>query len=239
MLAAEGDDRTDGHARRLHVDQEEADAFLDFPGGVGADEEEAPVGVLGHGGPGLLAVDDIEVAVPLGLGLEVREVGACARLGIALAPPDVARQRGGQELLLLLRRAEGVDHRTDHVDAEGQDRHRVGGRALFGPDVALHRRPARTAVFGRPCGRHPALVRQDPVPGEEVFLAHLFAFFLHGAKARRIVLGDEGAHFGAEGVVFRRKVEVHRSSAPSGVADLGGQGATIRRPAPPARVCAK
>ena len=44
---------------RLHVDQQEADARLRLGVGIGADQEEAPVGVLGQRRPGLLAVDDV------------------------------------------------------------------------------------------------------------------------------------------------------------------------------------
>ncbi len=60
---------------------------------VGAHQAEDQVGVLRQRRPGLLAVDDVVVAVALGRGLERGEVGARARLGEALAPPivDIAR----------------------------------------------------------------------------------------------------------------------------------------------------
>jgi hypothetical protein len=47
------------------------------------------------------------------------------------------------------------------------------------------------------------------VPGEEVLLGHFLTLFLLFAQAGRIVLGDEGADFVAEGDVLGREVEIH------------------------------
>ena len=49
------------------------------------------------------------------------------------------------------------------------------------------------------------------MPGEEVFLAHLFAFILNGPEAFRVVLLDEGAHLCAERIVLGGKFQVHCS----------------------------
>ena len=57
-------------------------------------------------GPGLLAVDDVVVAVAHGRGLQRREIGAGAGLREALAPPVVERRHARQEALLLLLGAE-------------------------------------------------------------------------------------------------------------------------------------
>jgi hypothetical protein len=50
----------------LHVDQQEADAFLPLLGlAVGAHQAEDPVAVVAQRGPDLLAVDDVVVALAL------------------------------------------------------------------------------------------------------------------------------------------------------------------------------
>ena len=88
-VAADQLDRPGLDARRGHVDQHEADAFV-LLGRVGAHQAEAPVGLVGVGGPDLLAVDQPVVALVLAAGGEAGEVGAGARLRIALAPADLA-----------------------------------------------------------------------------------------------------------------------------------------------------
>jgi hypothetical protein len=85
----------------VHVDQQEADALLLLGFAVRAHQAEDHVGVLAQRGPGLLAVDDVVVAAGVdaahGGGLDRRQVGAGARLGVALAPPvRPSRMRGSQ-----------------------------------------------------------------------------------------------------------------------------------------------
>jgi hypothetical protein len=58
--------------------------------GIGAGGEPAPVGEVSAGGPDLLAVDDVVVAVARGAGSEGGEVGAGAGFGIEGAPPVIA-----------------------------------------------------------------------------------------------------------------------------------------------------
>ena len=62
-VAVGGDDRLDRDARRLHVDQQERDALLPLALVRGAHQAEDPVGGLRQRRPGLLAVDDVEVAL--------------------------------------------------------------------------------------------------------------------------------------------------------------------------------
>ena len=113
-------DRPHGDAGRLHVDEQERDAFLLLRRRVGAHQAEDPVGVLRERRPGLLPVDDVVVAVAHGARLQRGEVGARARLGKALAPPVVEIGDARQESLLLRLAAERDHHRADHVDAEGE-----------------------------------------------------------------------------------------------------------------------
>ena len=83
-------DRLCGHALRGHVEQDEADAVMLLGRGVGAHQAKDPVGVVGIARPDLLAVDDVIVAVALGAGLQGGEVRSGVRLGVALAPADLA-----------------------------------------------------------------------------------------------------------------------------------------------------
>ncbi|KAK0334014.1 hypothetical protein LTR94_018300 [Friedmanniomyces endolithicus] len=122
-LAADQGDGPGGDARRLHVEQDEGDAQMFGRLRIGADQAEDPVGLVGVGGPDLLAVDDPVVAAILRLGLDRGQVGAGAGLGIALAPADFAAHDLGQEPLLLFFGPEGQKRRAQHPDAEtGQGR---------------------------------------------------------------------------------------------------------------------
>src|SRR3546814_3776983 len=73
-------------------------------------------------------------------------------------------------LRLLFRGAEGVDHRTDHRQAEGREARAVRRLILLVVNVLLSRRPAGAAMFLRPVRRDPALIRQHPVPELRVLL---------------------------------------------------------------------
>ena len=142
----------------LHVDQQERDALLLLRRvRIGAHQAEDPVGVLAERVPGLLAVDDVVVALAFGARLERREVGARARLRIALAPPVFAADDARQEALLLRRAAERHDHRRDHLQAERNRARRAGGGGFLVEDVQLHRTPAGAAELLRPARRAPAL----------------------------------------------------------------------------------
>ena len=147
----------DGNARRLHVQQQEADAHLADGLVRGPHQAEHPVRPLGIGGPDLRAVQDIVVAIPLGLERQGGQVRSRARLGIALAPPGVGGQDPGQVFGLLLGGAEGHDHRGAH----GQPHVRGRGRARQGhlhlEDVLAAVAPARAAEFLRPVRGDPAL----------------------------------------------------------------------------------
>src|SRR5262249_47576500 len=109
------------------------------------------------GGPDLLPVDDIVIAVAVGPGLERREVGARAGLGITLRPVVLARADARQVLGLLLARAVVDDDGADEMRARGVVRHGAGAAELEIVDIALHRRPAGAAVLDRPMRDRPAL----------------------------------------------------------------------------------
>ena len=60
----------------------------------GPDQAEDHIGLLGGAGPNLLAIDNKFVVLDVRAGLEIGEVGPGTGFGIALAPDNIAFQRG-------------------------------------------------------------------------------------------------------------------------------------------------
>src|SRR5262249_39935796 len=133
-----------------------------------ARQQEDPVGAVAAGGPDLLAVDDVVVAVAHRARLQAREVGAGARLGVALAPDRLGAGDAGQVLALLLLGAMDDQRRAQHAHAEGA---RAGVRGavvaeLFAEDHLLVDAGVEAAVLLRPR-------RRDPAPGGELLVEGL------------------------------------------------------------------
>ena len=159
------DDGADLDALLVHRHEQVGDAGVLGRVGVGAGEQEAVVGVLGLGGPDLLAVDDPLVAVELGLALQAGEVGAGVGLGEALAPRRLALEDAGEELLLLLLGPPLQDRRADEGVAEEVAAHRGAdpGELLVEHHV-LHGRQALAAVLLRPRRADPPALEELLVP---------------------------------------------------------------------------
>src|SRR5207302_4066839 len=133
--------------------------------GVGPGEQEAAVGVVGAGGPDLLAVEDPPVPVLHRPGRKAGEVAAGIGLAEALGPDLVA----GEELLdvrvLLPLAAEDVDGRRGEADAEpAEDGRRATGRKLLLEDRLLDRRGAHPALLLRPGKLQPVALVENPLP---------------------------------------------------------------------------
>ncbi len=176
--------------------------------GVGADQAEDPVGLVGVGGPDLLAVDDPVVALIHGAGLDGGEVGPGARFGIALTPADLAAHDGRQEALFLFLGAEGQQGRPQHPDAETVER-RMGLDAaqLGGQHLGLFAAQPAAAVFARPFWRGPAafghalqpdLVRRGRIDGVAPAPDHIRLKRRRAATFRRAVRLQPGARLRAE-----------------------------------------
>ncbi|MNJ21628.1 hypothetical protein D3C77_159840 [compost metagenome] len=225
-LAADQGDGPRRHARRRHVEQHEADAQVLWRLGVGADQAEDPVGLVGVGGPDLLAVDDPVVAAILGAGLDRGEVGPGARLGIALAPADLAAHDGRQETLLLLLRAEGQQRRTQHPDAEaGQRQLRLEAAHLGGQHLGLLAGKPAAAVCARPFRRGPAarghavqpqLVRGGLEHGVAAAPDVILVAVARTAHLGRAVRLQPGARLGAERLQIGHGRPPSRSSLKGG-----------------------
>ncbi len=209
MAAIEQFDRTHFDARRFHVDEDEADAFLRLGGGwVGSAKEEAPVSELRERRPGLLAVDDPFIAIANSRGFHAGEVRTGARLGIALAPPHITGKDTGKVFLFLLFGTECVDHRRNHRHAERKRHDGVDAGILFRPDVTLSRGPACATIFLRPGGCRPALLAENFVPGEELLACQVFAR-TDSCEFLGIIFVDEGAYFIPKGDFLWGKFKVH------------------------------
>ena len=140
-------------ARRLHVDDHDADAAVLRRVGVGAHEAEAVVGVVRSRGPDLLAADHEVVAVHLGARRQAGEVAARAGLAHSQAPGDLGAQRRQQVLLLEEVAAVVEDRRRDDPQSLG-----IGAcaRPASSPSPRGRRAAAREAGSGpRARGGHP------------------------------------------------------------------------------------
>ncbi|MNT44670.1 hypothetical protein D3C72_1812070 [compost metagenome] len=130
---------------------------------------------MGQGGPGLLAIDHVVVAITYGAGLDSGQVRTGARLGIALAPPVLGAENSWQEARLLFRCSELDDHRGDHVDAKRHDPRGAERRTFLIENVFLHRAPTRTAILHRPTGGQPSALIEQAHPGDLVFFVETLA----------------------------------------------------------------
>ena len=187
VVAVDGDDRPDRDARRFHVHEQVGDSRLLLGVRVGAHQQEAPVGVMGGGGPELLPVDDVVIALEARLRAQRGEIGTRAGLRKALAEPIVETRDTRQKMAFLRFRAEGDQHRTDHVDIEGQRLRRRRHVQLFLEDVLLHGAPAGAAPFRRPCRRCPAAREQNPRPAHELFARQALAEHAFARQCRAAV----------------------------------------------------
>src|SRR5581483_7269201 len=89
-------------ARRVHVDEEEADALVRGGVAVGAGHADAPVADATVRAPDLLPGQPVLVAVALGPRRQRRQIRARARLTEQLAPHPLAGDDRRQVFALLL-----------------------------------------------------------------------------------------------------------------------------------------
>src|SRR5690606_40586149 len=116
----------------------------------GTHQGEGHVGVLTQGGRGLLTGHHIVLTVTYRTGLQRCQGGTGARLGITLTPPVLTGQDARQVLALLLFGTELDDHRSDHVDAQGDGARCTGSSTFLVEDVLFHRAPPSPPRFNPP-----------------------------------------------------------------------------------------
>ena len=117
-------------------------------------------------------------------------------------------------MVLLCLIGEGIEHRADHAEGEGDRCRRAGRIHLLIEDIALDRIPAGAAIFLRPGRRDPALVVQNLLPADEIVLRQMNA----ALEARLDVLREgrphEFADLFAERLIFGAEGKLHRAPAP-------------------------
>ena len=211
MLAVDGDDRLDRDPRCLHVDQQEADALLLLFLVARAQQAENPVGMLPEAGPYFRAVDDIVAAVGDRACLQRGKVGARSRFGVALRPENGAVENAGQETLLLVLGAEGVDDGPHIKQPHRHDVQRARALKLLVEDILLVGAPAGAAIGFRPVDGEPALGRHRALRCLVVLFRRRSArrHLLHDRA--RIFVFEEVPHLHAELFVFFGEGEVHVS----------------------------
>src|SRR5262245_4378724 len=217
-LAGDLAQRPHRDARRLHVDQQEADALVFGGAGVGPYEQKAPVGDVGHAGPHFLAVHDEVIAVAHRARLQIGQIGARVRLREALAPELVGCQDLGQMALSLSRRAALHEGGAEHRDAAAaHELRRLGARHRLVEADALDGRRATAPRLPRPAGAPVAGLAHLLLPGAE-----LLDFLASGARGRERaaaqVVGQVGLEPSADVLAKRflpvREVEVHCMTTP-------------------------
>ena len=177
--------RSDLDAGSAHVHHEAGQASVLGLVGIGAADDLADLGVLGAGGPHLLAVEHPLVAVALGPCLDAGEVAAGPRLAEELAGDDVAPVEVPQVCVAHLGGSVGEDRRGHHPQADGEDPHAgcgvAGLEAVVGPFVGARQATASvllgaadpTEAVVEPLGP-PRLGRGDlgELPGLVLLLEH-------------------------------------------------------------------
>ena len=136
---------------------------------IGADEDEHRIRLVSVRGPDLLPVQDVVVAVTDRPRLQAREIGAGARLGVTLAPADLAPHDGREMHALQLFAALVEQEWADHREAEpGEGWTEPELRHLLGEHARFRGREPAAAVLARPSGRRPAALGHDVEPAPHV-----------------------------------------------------------------------
>ena len=154
--AVGGDDRGPGVAGVRGVDDQDRDALVLRRIGIGAHRQPEVVGLVAAGGPHLLAVDDVVVAVLAGGGAQRGQVGAGVGLGVADREVHVAGQDPLEEQVLLLLGAVADQGRADGLQGHRRQVY-VGPLGLVGEDRLLDLAEPVAAVLLRPADAHPAV----------------------------------------------------------------------------------
>src|SRR5690606_9544585 len=150
----------------------------------------------------LLTVHHIVITVTYRTGLQRGQVGTGARLGITLTPPVLTGQDARQILALLLFGTELDDHRSDHVDAEGDGARCTGSSTFLVEDVLLNRARVAAVMFNRPTRCIPARAGQDLLPALVVFFGQVLAVLQLAGDGSRQFLLKEITHLITEGDLY-------------------------------------
>ena len=209
LLAVECPDRANRDAFRIERHQQVRQAVVAAGLRVAAEQAEQPVGEQRARRPGLLAVDDIVVAIADRAARDRGHVGAGVGLAPALRPHVVAARHARQETRLLLGRAELHQCRPEQQDAVLVHAHRCVGRVvLLLEDQPLDQVGTAAAQFLGPDHAAPAALGQRRLPGAVLLeaLARVVAAQCRLGNVR----AQPVARFGTEGLLLWSELKVHR-----------------------------
>ena len=218
--AADQTDRRRGDAGRLHIEQQEADAFVLRHVEVGAHETEDPIRFVGVRRPDLRAVHEVIVAHVFGARAQAGEIRTGARFRVTLTPADFAAHDLRQVLELLRFVTELEQCRAEHPDAEARQRRSCIDAAEFLLQHAvLVDRQSAAAVLLRPHRTRPAFLGHPRQPHARFGIDELLAaaapngffFVAGGTHRRRTVRLEPGAGFAAERVEIAHGLHLGQS----------------------------
>ena len=142
------------------IDDQDRNPFVLSSFRIGTARQPHVVGVMATGGPDLLTVDDVFVAVADGRGAQRSKIGAGLGLGVADREVHLSGEDGWQKLLLLGLVAVHHQGRADGLQGHGRQRY-VGAGRLVDEQLLLYRAVAEAAVLLGPAhaelsvGAHP------------------------------------------------------------------------------------
>ncbi len=211
-IAVELADRAARDPRGVEVEQDETQPLVPLRLGVGAEQAEPPVGEARAARPGLLAGDDIMVAVADRLRRDRRHVRPGIGLGPCLRPDHLALRHRGQEARLLLVGAELHDGRAEQEDAVLINAQRRPRAIIFlFEDQPLDEVEPAPAVSLGPGDHAPVAACEPPLPLDMLVIAVLA--LERDERFLRDVRFHPRAHFCAEILLFGCVGEVHQNSA--------------------------
>src|SRR5699024_9156176 len=131
---------------------------------AGSNQAEYPVRPMPDGGPDLLTVHHVMVAIALGSGPKGGQIGSRPGLRIPLTPEVIQIQNTRKESLFLRGGTVLDQYRAHFLDTKWNHRRRFRHRALFQENIPLYDIPARAAILCRPIRSRPPTLIQDTRP---------------------------------------------------------------------------
>ena len=183
--------------------------------GIGAHDCEAPLGAVRHRGPHLLPGDDPLVAIEFGPRGDVRQVGACVGLRVALAPHLLDRLDLREEAPLLILAPVSQQRRREQALAE--EAHALGCtglRVLLVEDHLLAEVESPAAVLLGPRHADPTIGAERALPRDPQVVVGLVRRVTAVAEVPELaheVLSQPRAHFVTKGRLGGRVTEIHRA----------------------------
>ena len=162
-------DRAHSDARGVEPDYESAEAAVALFGASRTGQEETVGGPLRPAGPDLVAFDPVAVLDAFGAGTQSGEIGARGGFGEALAPEQIAAQRGQEEFFEEFGPRELLQRRWQDV----QMLEEMAGRVAVAlqevrDDASVHDAATQPAVFLRPAVARPAGVEEIALQGLKI-----------------------------------------------------------------------